>query len=91
MEQLPQIFLADHALYLETGSFLFIINPDARKLFFSFIEDSHLIPLHHFHKTDTVESLVDQLKQTLLHGISRKQADEWRRRWFRAYAFRGQL
>ncbi|CAF1650199.1 unnamed protein product, partial [Adineta ricciae] len=72
MEQLPQIFLADHALYLET-------------------EDSQLISLHHSYKADTVESLVDQLKQTLVHGISRKQADEWRRRWFRVYAFRGQL
>ncbi|UJR31011.1 hypothetical protein I4U23_018522 [Adineta vaga] len=71
MEQLPQIFLADHALYLET--------------------DSQLISLHHVYKADMIESLVDQLKSTLVNGISRKQADEWRRGWFRVYAYRGQL
>ncbi|CAF0763251.1 unnamed protein product [Adineta steineri] len=71
MEQLPQIFLADHALYLET--------------------DSQLISLHHSHKMDTMEHLSEQLNKTLINGISRKQADEWRRRWFRVYAFRGQL
>ncbi|CAF3462153.1 unnamed protein product [Rotaria socialis] len=71
MDQLPQVFLADHALHLET--------------------DSQLISLRHRSKTNTIESLTDQLKNTLANGISRKQADRWRRRWFRVYAFRGQL
>jgi hypothetical protein len=34
---------------------------------------------------------MNQLKHILTSGISRKQADQWRRRWFRVYAFRGQL
>jgi len=38
-----------------------------------------------------MENLTDQLKTILIHGISRKQADKWRRCWFRVYAFRGQL
>ncbi|CAF2841089.1 unnamed protein product [Rotaria sp. Silwood2] len=71
MEQLPQVFLADHALYLET--------------------DSQLFSLRHAYKTNKIENLTDQLKTALINGISRKQADQWRRRWFRVYAFRGQL
>ncbi|CAF0784454.1 unnamed protein product [Rotaria sordida] len=71
MEQLPQVFLADHALYLET--------------------DSQLLSLRHVYKTNRIENLTDQLKIALLNGISRKKADKWRRRWFRVYAFRGQL
>ncbi|CAF4897433.1 unnamed protein product, partial [Rotaria magnacalcarata] len=51
---------------------------------------SQLISLGHRSKTNTIESLTDQLKNTLANGISRKQADRWRRRWFRVYAFRGQ-
>ncbi len=40
---------------------------------------------------NTIENLINQLKNILINGISRKQADQWRRRWFRLYAFRGQL
>lgn len=71
MEQLPQVFLADHVLYLET--------------------DSQSISLSQRSKINTIENLMDQLKTALLSGISRKQAGEWRRSWFRVYAFRGQL
>jgi hypothetical protein len=50
-----------------------------------------MISLRHEYKTNSIENLADQLKSTLINGISRKQADEWRRRWFRVYGFRGQL
>lgn len=53
--------------------------------------DSRLIPLHHEYKSNRIENLTNQLKNILINGISRKRADEWRRRWFRVYAFRGQL
>lgn len=68
IEQLPQIFLADHALYLEN--------------------DSNLISRH---PGDTMENLLEQLKLISVNGISRKQADQWRRRWFRVYTYRGSL
>lgn len=38
-----------------------------------------------------MENLADRLKNILINGISRKQANQWRRRWFRVYAYRGQL
>lgn len=96
MEQLPQVFLADHALSLETGIiFNLYISVESSsnismKSFF-FVLDSQLISSRHAHKKNTIENLTDRLKTALVSGISRKQADEWRRRWFRVYAFRGQL
>ena len=50
-----------------------------------------MIPLHHEYPLNTIENLTNQLKNIRINGISRKQADQWRRRWFRVYAFRGQL
>jgi hypothetical protein len=50
-----------------------------------------LISLRDEYKVNTMENLTDQLKNILINGISRKQADVWRRRWFRVYAFRGHL
>lgn len=88
IEQLPQVFLADHALHLDTGRYLIEL--------FSLIQikvflDSRLIPLHDEYKSNTIENLTDELKNILVNGISRKRADEWRRRWFRIYAYHGQL
>ena len=40
---------------------------------------------------NTMDKLTERLKYVLDKGISRKQADKWRRQWFRVYAFRGQL
>ena len=53
--------------------------------------DSLLISAYGKDEENTIESLIDQLKTILSDGISRKQADRWRRRWFRVYALRGQL
>ncbi len=53
--------------------------------------DSQIISLHYEYKSKTMDNLINQLKDILINGISRKQADQWRRRWFRVYAFRGQL
>ena len=52
------------------------------------ILDSRLISSRY---ETTIETLTDQLKNIFINGISRKKADEWRRRWFRVYAYRGQL
>lgn len=85
MEQLPQIFLADHVLHLENGK-----RKDKKKYTLSntICLDSNLISRHH---DDTMENLLEQLKLILTNGISRKQANQWRRRWFRVYTYRGQL
>ncbi len=50
-----------------------------------------MIALYHEYKSNSIENLMNQLKNILINGISRKQADQWRHRWFRVYAFRGQL
>ncbi|CAF1495656.1 unnamed protein product, partial [Didymodactylos carnosus] len=42
-----------------------------------------------FHPQDD-QLLLDVLANTLENGISRKQAEQWRRLWFRAYAVSGQ-
>ena len=42
-------------------------------------------------KQRLINNLLEQLKLTLTNGISRKQADQWRRRWFRLYTYHGQL
>lgn len=85
IEQLPQIFLADHALYLENGSLR--RSSDKQNRFVLFL-DSNLISRH---PGDTMENLLEQLKLISINGISRKQADQWRRRWFRVYTYRGSL
>lgn len=55
---------------------------------FFFYLDLNIISRHH---RDTIDNLLEQLKLTLTNGISRKQADQWRRRWFRLYTYHGQL
>ncbi len=60
-------------------------------LTYKYFIDSRLISLRYESKINTIENLTDQLKTILINGISRKQADKWRRCWFRVYAFRGQL
>jgi len=57
-------------------------------LCFYFYLDLNIISRHH---RDTIDNLLEQLKLTLTNGISRKQADQWRRRWFRLYTYHGQL
>ena len=47
--------------------------------------------MHDEYQSNAMENLIDQLKMIFIDGISRKQADHWRRRWFRVYAYRGQL
>ena len=90
MEQLPQVFLADHALYLETGSSFFIIDSSSTHGLVDCLE-SHLISTHDKDEENTIENLTSQLKMTLTAGVSRKHANEWRHRWFRVYALRGHL
>lgn len=87
MEQLPQLFLADHTLYVETGQ---LCIPSESIDLCSHL-DSTLICSKVKGEENTIESVIDQLKNTLSEGISRKRADRWRRRWFRVYALRGQL
>ena len=90
MEQLPQVFLADHALYLETGSSFLVIDASSAYRLLDYLE-SHLISSHDKDEENTIENLTNQLKTTLTAGVSRKHANEWRHRWFRVYALRGHL
>jgi hypothetical protein len=53
--------------------------------------DSRVFSSRYENQSNAIENLTDQLKNIFINGISRKKADGWRRRWFRVYAYRGQL